>query len=146
MNIRECFEKRLLREDRPDLRRSGRSMEVAEAKIKEAEKALGYGLLDAAVILAYTAMFHAARAVLFRDGIVERSHVCLIEYLKERYVKTGRMSEALINTLDSARVDRHEALYGLETRSSEREAEHSLQRAKDFISMVRTILKRPQLA
>ena len=28
MNIRECFEKRLLREDRPDPRRSGRSMEV----------------------------------------------------------------------------------------------------------------------
>ena len=58
MNIRECFEKRLLREDRPDPRRSGRSMEVAEAKLEEAEKALRYGLLDATVILAYTAMFH----------------------------------------------------------------------------------------
>jgi hypothetical protein len=43
MNVRECFEKRLLREDRPDLRRSGRSMEVAEAKLEEAEKALEYG-------------------------------------------------------------------------------------------------------
>jgi len=140
VNIRECFEKRLLREDRPDPRRSGRSMEVSEAKLDEAEKALRYGLLDATVILAYTAMFHAARAVLFRDGIVERSHVCLIEYLKERYVKTGRMSEALISTLDSARVDRHETLYGLETRSSEREAEHSLQRANEFLLMVKTIL------
>ena len=146
MNVRECFEKRLLWEDRPDLRRSDRSMEVAEAKLEEAEKALVYGLLDATVILAYTAMFHTARAVLFRDGVIERSHICLIEYLKEKYVKTGRMSEALINTLDSARVDRHEILYGLETRSSEREAEYSLQRAKDFISMVKSILKRPQLA
>lgn len=115
-------------------------MGVSEAKLEEAEKALSYGLLDATVILAYTAMFHAARAVLFRDGIVERSHVCLIEYLKERYVKTGRMSEALINTLNTARVDRHETLYGLETRSSEREAEHSLQRAREFLSMVKTIL------
>jgi len=140
VNIRECFEKRLLRVDRPDPRRSGRSMEVSEAKLEEAEKALRYGLLDATVILAYTSMFHAARAVLFRDGIVERSHVCLIEYLKERYVKTGRMSEALINTLNTARVDRHETLYGLETRSSEREAKHSMQRAREFLSMVKTIL------
>ena len=115
-------------------------MEVSEAKLEEAEKALRYGLPDATVILAYTAMFHAARAVLFRDGIVERSHVCLIESLKERYVKTGRMSEALINTLDSARVDRHETLYGLETRSSERGAKHSLQRAREFLSIVKTIL------
>jgi len=89
MNVRECFEKRLLWEDRPDLRRSDRSMEVAEAKLEEAEKALVYGLLDATVILAYTAMFHAARAVLFRDGVIERSHICLIEYLKERYVRLG---------------------------------------------------------
>ena len=140
MKIRECYERRLLREDRPDPRRSGRSMEVSEAKLEGAERALSAGLPDATVILAYTAMFHAARAVLFRDGIVERSHVCLIEYLKERYVKTGRMSGALINTLDSARVDRHETLYGLETRSSEREARHSLRRAKDFLSMVKTIL------
>ena len=92
------------------------------------------------MILANTAMFHAARAVLFRDGIVERSHVCLIEYLKDRYVKTGRMSEALINTLNAARVDRHETLYGLETRSNEGEAEHSLRRAREFLSMVKTIL------
>ena len=55
MNIRECFEKRLLLEDRPDPRRSGRSMEVAEAKLEEAEKALRYALPDAMVILAYTA-------------------------------------------------------------------------------------------
>ncbi len=65
-------------------------MEVSEAKLEEAEKALRAGIPDATVILAYTSMFHAARAVLFRDGIVERSHVCLIEYLKETYVKTGR--------------------------------------------------------
>ena len=140
MNIRECFEKRLLRKDRPDPRRSGRSLEVAEAKLEEAEKALRYDLLDAAVILSYTAMFHAARAMLFRDGIVERSHVCLIEYLKDRYVRTGRMSEALINALDSARVDRHETLYGLETRSSDREAEYSLQRAGEFLVRVKAIL------
>ena len=30
MRLRECFEKRLLRRDRPDLEKSGRSVQVAE--------------------------------------------------------------------------------------------------------------------
>jgi hypothetical protein len=38
------------------------------------------------------------------------------------------------------RENRHETLYGLETRSSEGEAEHSLRRAREFLSMVKTIL------
>jgi len=104
MRLRECFEKRLLRRERPDLERCRRSVQVAEAKLAQAEKAFDHGLIDAAIILAYTAMFHAARALLFRDGVIEKSHVCLVEYLREIYVKRGRMSEAMVNTLDSMRV------------------------------------------
>jgi len=140
MKLNECFEKRLLRRERPDLERSRRSIEVAEAKIDESEKAFKYGLIDATIILAYTTMFHAARALSFKDGIVEKSHVCLIEYLREKYVKTGRLSEALINTLDSMRVDRHETLYGLETKSSARDAKYSLQKAKEFLLTVKAML------
>jgi uncharacterized protein (UPF0332 family) len=118
MRLRECLEKTLLRRDRPDLEKSGRSVQVAEAKLGEAEKAFECGLFDAGVILAYTAMFHAARAILFRDGVVEKSHVCLVEYLREKYVKSGRLSETLVNSLDSMRLDRHETIYVLETKSS----------------------------
>ena len=140
MRLNECFRKRLLRRERPDLERSKRSIEVAEAKLNEAERAFGYGLLDATVVLAYTTMFHAARAVLFKDGIVEKSHVCLIEYLREKYVRTGRLSESLVNTLDSIRVDRHETLYGLETESSEKDARFCLDKAREFLLTVKNTL------
>lgn len=79
----------MLRRERPDLEKSKRSIEIAEAKLNEAEKAFSHRLFDATIILAYTTMFHAARAILFKDGIVEKSHVCLIEYLREKYVNTG---------------------------------------------------------
>jgi len=85
-------------------------------------------------------MFHAARALLFRDGFTEKSHVCLIEYLREKYVKAGRMSEALVNALDSARAERHETLYGLETRIGKKDAEYSLEKAKEFLAMIKNML------
>lgn len=141
MRLDECFRKRLLRGERPDIERSKRSVEVAAAKLDEAQRAFKYGLLDATVVLAYTAMFHAARAILFRDGVVEKSHVCLVEYLKEKYVKPGRLSGYLVNNLDSIRIDRHETLYGLETESSEKDAEYCLNKAKEFLSTVETVLR-----
>lgn len=129
-----------MRRERPDLEKSKRSIEVAGAKLNEAERAFNHGLLDATVVLAYTTMFHAARAILFKDGIIEKSHVCLIEYLREKYVNTGRLSGSLINTLDSIRIDRNETLYGLETESSEKDARYCLNKAKEFLLTVKNML------
>jgi len=141
MRLNECFRKRLLRRERPDLAKSKRSIEVAGAKLNEAERAFNHGLLDATVVLAYTTMFHAARAILFKDGIIEKSHVCLIEYLREKYVNTGRLSGSLINTLNSIRIDRHETLYGLETESSEKDARYCLNKARGFLLTVKNMLE-----
>lgn len=140
MNLKECFERRLLRREAPSPEKSGMSIEIAESMLEEAEKSLGYDLTNSVIILSYTSMFHAARALLFRDGFTEKSHVCLIEYLREKYVKAGRMSEALVNALDSARAERHETLYGLETRIGKKDAEYSLEKAKEFLAMIKNML------
>ena len=57
-------------------------------------------------------MFHAGRALLFRDGIQEKSHYCLLVYLKEKY--TGRISAGILSSMDAYREERHEVLYSLE--------------------------------
>jgi len=124
----------------PNTVKSRRSFEVASAKLEEAEKALRSELFDAAIILSYTAMFHAARALLFKDGIVEKSHVCLAEYLRTEYVKRGRLGAALVNALDSLRVDRHETIYGLETKSGVREAAYAVRKAEEFLEGVEQVL------
>jgi uncharacterized protein (UPF0332 family) len=59
-------------------------------------------------------MFHAARALLFRDGITERSHICIILYLQENYVKPGKLEQGFVNALNSLRIERHNEFYGLE--------------------------------
>lgn len=140
MNLRECFRRRLLRRVKPDTAKSTRSLEVASTKLEEAERALKNELFDATIILSYTAMFHAARALLFRDGIVEKSHVCLIEYLRAEYVRKARLRAALVNTLDSLRIDRHETIYGLETKGGAKEAEYAVRKAKEFLEGARQAL------
>ncbi len=139
MNLQECFRKRLLRKDRPDPARARRSLEVSGAKLEQARRACEHGLYDASLVLAYTSMFHAARALLFRDGIVEKSHVCLIEYLRDHYVRRGKLSEGLVNTLDRLRVDRHEAIYGLEITVEEEQARNALEKAREFVRAARGI-------
>jgi len=142
MNLRDCFQKRLLRRVKPDTAKSTRSLEVASTKLEEAKRALKNELFDAAIILSYTATFHAARALLFRDGVVEKSHVCLIEYLRAEYVRKGRLSGALVNTLNSLRIDRHETIYGLETKSGVKEADYAFRKAKEFLEGAKRALAR----
>jgi len=140
MDYIECMHKRLLRSERPDLKKSDRSMDIAEAKLSDASDSFEHGIYSGAIVFSYTSMFHAARAVLFRDGYVEKSHACLAAYLRENYVKKGKLSQKYAGILKDARFERHEALYGLETKPSKVEAEELLESAKEFLEEIRRLL------
>ena len=139
MNVDECFERRLLRKIEPDIEKAKRSIEVANEKLRKAKEAFDKDFLDACLIYAYTSMFHSARALLYRDGVQEKSHVCIIEYLKERYL--DNIPYYLIQSLDSFRRERHEALYGLDFETSQKDASLAIQDAEDFIEIVKKMLK-----
>jgi uncharacterized protein (UPF0332 family) len=55
-----------------------------------------------ALMAVYMGYFHAARAVLFRDGIREKSHYCIGIYL-ETYVEKGLLEEEWIALFDHIR-------------------------------------------
>ena len=115
-------------------------MEIAEARLSDAEQSLNEEIYSAVVVLAYTAMFHAARALLFRDGFVEKSHVCVIAYLREKYLGTGKLEQKYITILNNAGFERHEVLYGLEASETSEDAEFLLQNAEEFVDAVRKLI------
>ena len=84
-NIDDCFRFRLLRKINPDEEKTKRSLEISEQRLKEAKKALELNIFQYAIIEAYMAMFHAARALLYKDGVQEKSHFAMSIYLKEKY-------------------------------------------------------------
>jgi len=136
LNLNECFEKNLLRKTRPSRKKMESSLKIAKHNIDNAKEVFNIGIYDLAFISSCNAMFHSARAVLFKDGIVERSHTCVIEYLRSK-----KFPEKYVNLLDMYRINRHTAQYGLEVLIKEKEAKMSIENAEEFIDVVEKFLE-----
>lgn len=141
MNLDDCLQKRLIRQERPDREKALISIKISEKKLDKAKESYEYSIFDAAVILAYTSMFHAARAVLFRDGFVEKSHKCVVLYLYEKYAKAGKLEQKYVNILDEMRAERHETIYGLDFEASASDADIAIRQAEEFLKRIKEMLK-----
>ena len=132
MNLDGCFKRGLLRET--DFPEGTAQKEVLNAKkhIQDARKCIEQGMFGLAVVSIYTSMFHAGRALLFRDGIKERSHLCVMIYLKEKYPEL----EDYAKVLDNYRKCRHEMLYGIDVQEIEEDATYGVDLALRFIEAV----------
>jgi len=136
--IEDCFKFRLLRKINPDIDKSDKSFENAKFRLKEAQNVLKLKIYKYVVVEAYTAMFHASKALLYRDGIQEKSHFALYVYLKEKY--SDKIPINIINFLNIHRIERHEAFYGLEYQPQEEDALITLKDAESFIQEIGRLL------
>ena len=137
-NVEDCFKFRLLREIKPDKDKSKKSMEMAKKRLEEAENALKFKFFNYSILESYMAMFHSARALLYEDGIQEKSHFAIFVYLKEKY--SSRMPLNVINFLNIHRIERHETMYGLEYKPNEDDALIALNDGKSFVKEVEKAL------
>ena len=145
MRIKDCYEKGLLRKRRPDPGKSERAMELAYKDLERAGRLMESEFYMESRLLSYTGMFQAARSLLFKDGVFERSHVCVVEYLKKNYVNNHILDITFVNWLNTLRVARHESLYGLDMIDvSKVDAEDSYDKASRFVDKILHILESEQ--
>ena len=90
------------------------------------------------VIDAYMAMFHATRAILYDEGIQEKSHFAMYIYLKEKCAQ--KIPLPIIHLLNLYRTERHEAMYGLEYHPTKQEAAQALKDAETFVAEIEKVL------
>ena len=133
-NLEDCFKFRLLRYIKPDKEKTKRSIEVSKQRLNEAEMAFKFKIFKYVILESYMAMFHSARALLYKEGIQEKSHFALFIYLKEKY--SNKIPLHILNLLNIHRLERHESLYGLDYQPSEGDALISIKDAKDFIKEI----------
>jgi len=139
MRVNDCFEKRLLRKDKPDMLKVKMALEMAEQKRERALELFENSFFEESIVASYTAMFHAARALLFKDGIIERSHACVIAYLREKYIKN--LGHDRVGWLDTYRLERHESFYGLESsRFNQLEAKDALDKSEKFVQSIKDVI------
>lgn len=134
MDLDRCFSQGLLRRDSPDIEKAKKSIERAKSKIMVARKVLDI-VPEEAVANAYGAMFHAARSLLFKDGITEKSHFALFVYVRDTY--SDRIEKRFLSELNSLRLDRHAINYGLDpVKIDKSEAKQIIDTAQEFIASV----------
>ncbi len=140
MNLKECFEKGLLKKTAVDKEKVNNSVELAGHFLERAGGNFKEKYFDVAFLLAYTSMFHSSRVLLFRKGFKERSHYCLIALLKERFRENQKIFKYM-DILDSYRISRHAIQY---TGSAclEIDAREAIDDAKNFLGEVKKFLNK----
>ena len=140
MNFEECLRRNLIRKDENAIERVEKSLEISNRFLESARKNLEIEEYEMAEIAAYNAIFHAARALLFRKGYVERSHICLIIALKHLYRDDLELIE-YFNAFDRIRLSRHNIQYG-GAATDKSEAEYVLNFARKFLETVKGVLNK----
>jgi len=138
-NIDDCFNRRLLQKVRPSGEKAYESLDLARSYLDEARKAASASAQRMSFSAAYLAWFHSARALLFRDGIREKSHYCIELYL-ETYVQAGKLEEDWILMFNRLRNRRHENQYSFGTVPTDDEIKTAIDEAERFIERIRLVL------
>ena len=139
--VNDCFKKRLLRETRPDKEKTKKSIEMSGKMLERARLAIEKDMYETAIIWTYDSMFHAGRALLFKDGIIEKSHICLVLYLQKYYAELNKIEQRFINILNNMRIKRNDQFYGLdEIKTSIQDADIAVKQAEEFLNKVKEIL------
>lgn len=135
-----CFQKGLIRKTLPSKEKALKSMKKARRWLDEAQKNFDYGLFDSCLVSSYSAMFHAARSLLLKDGFREKSHYCVARYLEEKYVDRKKLNREVVDLLDRFRELRHEDLYELDFFATKEDAKEATENARIVIEDVEKLL------
>ena len=136
MRLDDCYKKGLLRSVDISPEMVDRELSRAHHHLQNARQCIDDDMPDLAVVSVYTSMFHTARALLFRDGIKERSHVCILEYLKEKYPQL----HDFVPVMDMYRRSRHTMLYGTDAEVISDDAVEGMRMAEMFVNAVQKLL------
>lgn len=138
-NIEDCFRQGLLRRVEPSLTKSKESIAEAMEWLSEAKKNVVVEAYKSAISSLYLAIFHSARAVLFRDGVREKSHYCVGIYLG-KYVEQGVLEEDRVLIIDRMRSVRHTDQYSFQMHPSKEEVESGIDISGKFVNRMEKLL------
>ena len=131
----DCYRKGLKKID-SDMISASNCLISAAGHLDDAEASLEIKRYRLTLTSSYEAMFHAVKALLFKDGVKEHSHICVPVYLREAHPEL----EEYANTLDSYRLYREKATYGFDSIVNEVEAQAALENGKILLEKMKTLV------
>jgi len=137
-DFERCIKERRLIKIKPSKEMTQKELDSAEYDLQRARNSLEEEDFKWAAVQSYYSMFHAAKALVLKEGYREKSHFCLIIALRELYVKEDKLNAEMIENLELCMSLRHEADYGLTYHQES--AETAIKYAEDFLNNALKIL------
>lgn len=138
MRIEECVEKRYLVRTKPDKELIQKEVREADYDLEKAENTFREKDYKWSIVKSYYAMFHIARALLFKLGWREKRHYAVVVVLEDLNLK-GKIESKYVNDFKSALYSREEADYHYVY--SEELARKNLEMCKEFLKRIKELLK-----
>lgn len=117
-------------------------LEQAEFFLNEAFDLVSLKKKEMAALALYNAVFHAGRALLFKDGIREKSHFCLQKYLETHYEKANLLSSADLSLFDLLRGIRLDIQYSVSKPKFEQNLTELYDRTETFVEKSKKLVQK----
>jgi uncharacterized protein (UPF0332 family) len=138
VDFEKCLKKNGLKISADAKRLVKKEIETAESDLREAESGLERSAFKWSTIQSYYAMFHTARALIYKKGYREKSHTCLRIALEEFYVSSGELPTHIVDAFQVGKELRENADY--EAHFSEIGARKLVKAAQEFLRLAKKVL------
>ncbi|PIN98212.1 MAG: hypothetical protein COT90_05440 [Candidatus Diapherotrites archaeon CG10_big_fil_rev_8_21_14_0_10_31_34] len=138
--VEDCFEKGLLKKTEKNKRIALQDISQAEFFLNEAFDLINLKKKEMAAIALYNSVFHAGRALLFLDGIKEKSHYCMQKYLEKISADKKILSSEELSLFDLLRGIRQEVQYNINKVSFEENFNELYNKSEDFTEKIKKIV------
>jgi len=140
ISAKDCFEKGLLKKTQKNSDLAKKSLRQANFFLDEAESLIDLEKQVMAAISLYSAYFHVARSLLYKDGIKERSHYCIARYVEEEYVNKKLLNIKFLNAFETIMNMRHNIQYSTETITIDEDLDELYNICLEFLNEVEKII------
>lgn len=143
-NLQEAIEKKriILFSDGPKV--AAKEIETAKEDLQDAKDVLKLKKFKMATVSAYYAIFHTARALLYKKRFREKSHIQLAFAIKTLYIDEGLLPEKYYDNFIQALNFREMADY--KRRFSIQGAKRNIQAAEEAVKLVEALFKKVHYA
>lgn len=140
MDADDLFDEGSLEKVEPSLEASAKSLKMAKNWLRRAKDSNILGYKDMTVLASFISMFHAAKAIMLKDGVREKEDRVVAEYVRRAYPELKEHATSLDQYWRLASAIQRDPEISVDGS----DAKGALNSAKGFIKFVERSLKPPQ--
>ena len=134
INLDDCLKKGLIKKTAPSKEQALASIDKAKKLLEEAKADLEDERYNSATVIGYLSILNASKALLYKDGYREKSHMCVTRFIEAKY--GDKLPKDTIHLLDHFRETRHEIQYDVDHYADKESSKEIVEFANEFVNLI----------